>query len=87
MFRLKLVAKNREIIKNAYFAITFRNAPVFDKSSTLLNFFYLRKILIYKGHSRTMVKPYRLFIGSKLGEFVLTRKFYYYPQRERKKKR
>lgn len=87
MFRLKLIAKNRELVKNMYFARTFRNAPVFDKSSTFLNFFYLRRVLIYKGHSRTMVKPYRLFIGSKLGEFVLTRKFFYYPQRERKKKR
>ena len=60
--------------------------------------FYIRSVVIpkifkrlymfsYKGPEGFLLKQSKFNIGYRLGEFSLTRKPYYYPQKERKKKR
>ena len=51
-----------------------KNSIKLDNSSTLLNTMLKQKVLIYDGKSSKLLTIERKMIGSKVGEFVFTRR-------------
>ena len=87
LFKLKKIDKAKKKFKDFRFSKLLEKTTHFSRSNTILSIHYLRNIFIFKAGSKIIVRPKHLFVRYKFGEFVLTRKFYYYPQKERKKKR
>jgi len=59
---------------------------VFFNKSIKFNKLWLKYILIHKGNTFIKILPHKYFSGFFLGDFVFTRKIFYYPKNLKKKK-
>lgn len=65
----------------------FHNKYFFNSSTTLSRSFFYMYIFCARYPTKYVNYFTKLKTGYKLGEFFFTRKTYYYPQKDRKKKR
>jgi ribosomal protein S19 len=64
-----------------------RNGNIHNSSTTIPGFFKHKGLRCYKAPNRFLYVHKKYKSGYKLGEFFFTRKPYYYPQKERGKKK
>lgn len=61
------------------------NKKIYKKNSTIPSCLINKDVKIYKGNSYVFKKINRLMVGYKYGEFVFTRKPFFFPVKKAKK--